>query len=83
MTDKKISATAARRRFPRLLEEVRAGESFVVTVRGAPVAKITPVEHAPERDWKEARRRLLERLRSQPAIDVGPWTRGELYEDDT
>jgi prevent-host-death family protein len=83
MTDETISATAARRQLSRLLKRVRAGDSFVVTVRGAPVAKLVPVEAAHEEDREEVRRRLLERLRSQPAIDVGPWTRDELYEDDS
>jgi hypothetical protein len=30
-----------------------------------------------------ARARLLARLRAQPAIDVGRWTRDELYADAT
>ena len=31
----------------------------------------------------EAKRKLLERLRSQKPVDIGPWTREELYEERT
>lgn len=77
--DKAISAVEANRHFSRILRSVRAGESYVVTTHGRPVARIAPVDA--EADIRaDARRRLLERLRSQPVIDVGPWTRDELYE---
>lgn len=76
-----ISAANANREFSRLLREVRQGNSFVVTSHGRPVAKLVPI---PENT--EARRqawvRLLERLKSQPALNAGKWTRDELYEGD-
>jgi len=37
-----------------------------------------PVEIKRERAWTA----LLERLKGQRAIDIGPWTREELYERD-
>lgn len=77
--DKLIGAAEANRHFSHLLREVQEGQSYVVTSHGRPVARIVPV--APiEPARLEARKRLLERLRSQPAIDIGPWTRDELYE---
>ena len=78
--DKIISAAEANRRFSRLLRSVREGESFIVTSHGRPVAKIVPIRDDAVR--KRARELLLARLRTQPAIDIGPWTREELYEDD-
>jgi antitoxin (DNA-binding transcriptional repressor) of toxin-antitoxin stability system len=51
-----------------------------VTSHGEPVAKIIPVD----RDVAEAERKkaaFLEYLRSKPVIDIGEWTRDELYED--
>lgn len=78
--DKIISAAEANRRFSRLLRSVREGESYIVTSHGRPVAKIVPVRDDAVR--KRARELLLARLRTQPAIDSGPWTREELYEDD-
>ena len=79
--DKIVSAAEANRRFSQLLRAVREGDSYVVTAHGRPVAKIVPIrdEDAAREKAKEA---LLARLRSQPAIDAGPWTREELYEDD-
>lgn len=81
--DKTISAAEANRQFSRVLREVREqGATYVVTSHGEPVARITPpVEHAA--DEKElAKQRLLERLRSQPAMNSGPWSRDEAYDDD-
>jgi antitoxin (DNA-binding transcriptional repressor) of toxin-antitoxin stability system len=41
------------------------------------VAKIAPVGE--ERNSK-AKAALLRRLQAQPVIDIGPWTRDELYD---
>ena len=78
--DKAISATDANRNFSRLLHGVRKGHSYVVTSHGKPVAKVVPMA---ERDKAAAgaRSALLARLRSQRVVDVGRWTRDELYED--
>lgn len=79
--DETISAADANREFSRLLREVREGNSFVVTSHGRPVARIVPVTNDLQAR-EAARQRLLERLRSQPAMNIGPWTRDELYERD-
>lgn len=82
--DDTVSAAEANRRFAALLRRVRAGESFVVTSRGQPVARIVPVaEPTAEEEVRRAAAKatLFERLRSQPVQDVGPWTRDELYEE--
>jgi antitoxin (DNA-binding transcriptional repressor) of toxin-antitoxin stability system len=53
-----------------------------VTAHGRPVAKIIPIredEAVKDKAWEA----LLARLRTQPVIDIGPWTREELYEDET
>jgi prevent-host-death family protein len=77
--EKTISAAEANRTFSQVLREVREGDSFVVTSHGRPVAKIVPIEiDTARREAKKAA--LLERLRSQPVTDIGPWTRDELYE---
>lgn len=78
---KTVSAADANRDFSKLLRNVRNGDSVVITNHGKPVAKIIPfVAHDPVRD--AAKQILMARLRSQPAIDIGPWTRDELYERD-
>ena len=79
--EKVVSAAEANRRFSQLLRSVREGDSYVVTAHGRPVARIVPVQEG-DTVKKTARELLLARLRSQPAIDIGPWTREELYEDD-
>jgi len=78
--EKAISAADANRKFSRLLQGVRQGQSFVVTSHGKPVAKIVPVG---ERDPVKvgARAALLARLHSQRVVKAGRWTRDELYED--
>lgn len=76
-----ISATDANRQFSQMLREVREGETFIVTSHGTPVATLAPVADdlaARERSKKV----LLARLESQPAQNLGPWTRDELYDDD-
>jgi prevent-host-death family protein len=78
--DKSVSAADANRNFSKLLEGVRRGGSFVVTSHGKPIAKIAPVD-APGPVETAARNALLKKLREQPVMDIGPWTRDELYED--
>ncbi len=77
--DHPVSAADANRSFSQILRDVRAGQSFVVTAHGKPVARIIPctdVANARE----AARAALVKRLASQPVIDVGQWSRDELYE---
>jgi prevent-host-death family protein len=79
--DQSISAADANRNFSMLLRGVRDGQSYVVTSHGKPIARIIPADE-PDTAAEGARLALLTRLRNQPAIDVGRWTRDEIYEDD-
>jgi prevent-host-death family protein len=79
--DKIVSAADANRRFSQLLRDVREGESYVVTAHGRPVAKIVPIGRE-DTVREKAREVLLARLRTQPALSGGRWTRAELYEDE-
>ncbi|MGA2902717.1 MAG: type II toxin-antitoxin system prevent-host-death family antitoxin [Candidatus Korobacteraceae bacterium] len=76
--DKAISVADANRNFSQLLQGVRRGRSYVVTSHGKPVARIVPVSES-DAAASSAWTALLARLRSQPVVDVGPWTREELY----
>lgn len=78
--DESISAAEANREFSRLLRGVREGKTYIVTSHGRPVAKLTPMT-ADEQAREEARLKLFEHLRSRPALNAGPWTREELYDD--
>jgi prevent-host-death family protein len=77
--EKPISAAAANREFSRLLQGVKKGHSYVVTSHGTPVAKIAPVEEG-SRFAARARTVLLTRLKAQVPIEIGAWTRDELYD---
>lgn len=78
--EKAITAADANREFSKLIRAVKKGDSFVVTSHGTPVAKIVPV-YEDVQQAERAKAALLERLRSQPAVDIGRWTRDELHED--
>lgn len=77
--EKAISAADANRNFSRVLREIREGKSFVVTSHGRPVARLAPIRDDGS-SRMNARARLLRRLKAQPVIDIGDWTRDELYE---
>ncbi|MBW7850071.1 MAG: type II toxin-antitoxin system prevent-host-death family antitoxin [Rhodospirillales bacterium] len=74
-----VSAAEANREFSKLLRVVRDGETVVVTSHGTPVATISPAERGLA-ERARGRQRLLERLRAQPAAEVGRWSRDELYD---
>lgn len=76
-----VSAADANRRFSKLLRNVRKGKSVVVTSHGKAVARIVPITDS-DQTTQAARAALLSRLRAQPVIDVGKWSREELYEDE-
>ena len=78
--NKIVTAAEANRDFSKLLRSVKDGDTVVVTSHGTPIAKIVPIEDTLAAR-EEAKRRLIERLRSQPALNAGKWTRDELYDD--
>jgi prevent-host-death family protein len=77
---KLVSAADANRKFSKLLQAVREGQSYVVTSHGRAVARIVPADKD-SGATRGARAVLLRRLRSEPVITVGRGNRGELYED--
>ena len=81
--EEKISAAEANRSFSRLLRGVREGRSYIVTAHGRPIARLVPaaeVDAEDQRVRQAALRALLDRVAKQPVIDIGHWTRDELYE---
>ncbi|BBK29857.1 prevent-host-death family protein [Stella humosa] len=79
--DEPVSAADANRNFSLILRGVREGRTYVVTNHGKAVARILPAERD-EAVSAAARKALLEHLQAQPVLDVGRWTRDELYERD-
>jgi len=81
MAEKAISAADANRNFSRLLRDVTEGQTYLVTNHGRPVARIAPVERKQGKVGDSpAWQALMRRVKKQPAIDIGPWTRDELYD---
>ena len=77
--EKPVTAADANRKFSKLLRAVREGQSYVVTSHGKAVAKIVPVGKNGG-VARGARASLVKRLRSEPVVRIGRWTREELYE---
>jgi prevent-host-death family protein len=78
--EKKISTSEAKRKLSSILRRARGGDSYVVTSRVKPIARIVPA-HKHESIARAARTALLSRLETQPLVKIGRWMRDELYED--
>lgn len=78
---KTVSAAEANRQFSKLLGEVQRGETVQVTSHGRPVARIVPEPEAEDAARDEAFAALVRRLRSQPALNLGPFSRDDAYDD--
>ena len=84
-TEETISADEATKTFAELLQHVCEGHSYTITADGRPVARLTspPKSLKDERssaERAEAKKELMEHLRSVKVMNAGPWTREELYE---
>jgi antitoxin (DNA-binding transcriptional repressor) of toxin-antitoxin stability system len=60
---------------------MKEGRTYVVTNHCRPVARIAPV-NSDTQQREAAKAILLKRLRAWPVINIGRWTRDELYERD-
>jgi prevent-host-death family protein len=82
--DKEVALREANQQFARYVRAVEAGESFVITRRGKPIARLVPVEPGrrvltPEQ--QAARARALERMRQGWDLGSYKFNRDELYDD--
>lgn len=75
-----VSAAIANRDFSALLRQVRGGATFTVTSHGRPVARLVPIA-ATVPVVRSARKSLFARLAAARPLNVGRWTRDDLYED--
>jgi prevent-host-death family protein len=78
--EKTVSAANANRHFSELLRRVREGHSLIVTSHGKAVARIVPIQKNGG-VTRGARSALINRLRSESVVNVGRWSRDELYGD--
>lgn len=65
-----IGSYEAKTRLPQLLREVERGESFTITRRGVPIAKIVGVEE-PADNLRAIIRRMKSARDRRPSIPVG------------
>lgn len=56
----------------------QANREFFQILKGVKEAKIAPIEEQ-SRFAEKARTALLARLRTQPTLEIGRWTRDDLY----
>lgn len=62
---------------------VKTGNEVENTNYGQPMADAIPREGRSNREERERRHHeFLDSLRSRPVMNIGPWTRDELYDDD-
>jgi prevent-host-death family protein len=62
-----IGLFEAKTRLSELIRQVKAGESFVITQRGEPAAKLTPIPREERRDPRRIAE-AVRRLRAMPKI---------------
>ncbi len=74
-----ISASQANQRFSEMLRHVRDGDSYVVTSRGQPVARVEPVAFDLQQQAK-AVGEFLEYVRTLPRRPPMDWKREDLYD---
>ena len=65
-----VSAYEAKTHLPRLLRAVERGETFVITRRGKPVAKLAPVEDIDRAAVSEAIERIKAMRRRLPKVPL-------------
>jgi prevent-host-death family protein len=78
--DKIVSASEANRQFSKLLQNVRAGESYAIASHGKVVARLVPPAIQDVGDRRKAWDRWMRRLERQRPRNLGPWSREEGYE---
>lgn len=78
-----ITLREANQAFSRCIREVEAGEEFVITRNGTPVARLLPVNGrrilTPEQEAARARARAI--MEKGWEIGAGPLNRDELYDN--
>jgi prevent-host-death family protein len=82
---KTISLREANQGFSRCIRAVEAGEEFVITRNGQPVARLVPIggKRVLTPEQEAARARALAMMKEGWALNTGPLNRGELYDDIT
>lgn len=77
-----ISLQHANQQFSKVIASVEKGETFVITRRGKPVARIVPHEHdkTDDPEWLASYRRMMARLEQGARLKGLRIDRDELYD---
>ena len=77
-----VSLMTANQEFSRLIKDVEIGESFVITRRGRPIAKLVPhtADKTADPDWAAAHRRMMTRLEEGASLGGLRVERETLYD---
>ena len=79
---REISLMTANQEFSKLVKRVESGESFVITRRGRPIAKLAPhrLEKMADPEWASAYRRMIALLDEPVGLGGLRVTREEIYD---
>ena len=79
---REISLTIAKQEFSKLVKKVESGESFVITRRRRPIAKLAPhcADKMADPKWASAYRRMMERLDEAAGLGALRVNREEIYD---
>jgi prevent-host-death family protein len=79
---KTVTLREANQSFARCIREVEAGEEFVITRNGTPVARLAPVSNrrVPTPEQQAAWERTKERMEKGWELGAGPLDRDSLHE---
>lgn len=79
---KTIGLREANQRFARCIREVEAGEEFVITRKGQPVARLVPIpgRRVLTAEQEVALARLMKQLKKGWSLNAGPLDRDSLHE---
>ncbi len=77
-----VSLMTANQEFSKLIKDVEHGESFLITRRGHPIAKLVPhtVDKTADSDWAAAYRRMMARLEAGASLGGLRVEREKLYD---
>jgi antitoxin (DNA-binding transcriptional repressor) of toxin-antitoxin stability system len=72
-------------RMERVSEDILEREGFVTRLHnpaGQVIPRWAPEDHMSVEERQRAHHEFIDYLRTLPAINIGPWSRDELYDDD-
>lgn len=82
--EREVTVRDANQNFAKYVRAVESGETFVITKRGQPVARLVPVERGQRRltpEQEAALARTIERMQKGWPLGGGRFDRDSLYDE--